>query len=144
MSNPVLKTVACLTFVVMMAAPVARAEQKQCGGDNKLISDSGAVRIATDLAPDSWWGIIYQGLQDTGYVTDAQKLAFLNNLFATSFSTLTEMAIHELGIAQDYDKNGNSVVCIANIRGTRTSYGDPNFANYFFFIWDDREFKNPN
>jgi hypothetical protein len=143
MRNRAIAVVAAFALAWAMGASLA-ADQKVCGGDNKLVTDSGLVRLATDLGSDSWWGLVYQGLTDAGYVTPQQKLDFLNNLFGTSLQTLDAMAAYEISTAASWDENGNSLVCVANIRGTRTSYGDPNFANYFFFIWDDKEFQNPH
>ena len=143
MSNPLFKSAVLSVVVACMTVSPAHADQKICGGNNSLVGDTGLIRVGTDLGPDSYWALIYNGLNYAGHVTDQQKLAFLNALFGTSFATLAEVAAFNIdGVREFADLNANGYICVAVMHGTRTSRDDPDYGNYWFYVWDDKEFKN--
>ncbi len=133
---------ATIAVVACLLAPLSMADQKACGGDDKTIGDTGLIRLSTVVAGDTWWGLIYAGLDDAGITTDQGKLDFLNALLGVGFTRLDQMAEYEVALASQYDRNGNLLICAASLRGVRTSFGDPNYARYYFSLWDDKLFPN--
>ena len=79
------------------------------------------------------------GLDEAGFVTDDEKVAYLNGLFGTSFTDLLSLeAYNQQLVAVGWDQNQNGYVCAFELRGTRAYAGDPLINITSFGISDDK------
>ena len=76
---------------------------------------------------------------DAGITTDASNWQ-PSNLVKVGFNTLPEAVAYLVDQVRPLDKNGNGFVCAYRLPGTRTGWGDPNFAHYRFGV---SEIGNP-
>jgi hypothetical protein len=146
----VLKRTLFLTAVFALSLALledhpALAEEKACGDDDKLISDTGLIHV-WGTGSDSWWGIIEAGVSDALGTDNLDAIvAFLNGVFGFGSGQALDLAAmidYEQSAAAAFDQNGNGLICVANLRGVRANYDDPNFAKYYFSLWDDKLFKD--
>lgn len=139
-----LRTFVCAVSAAIMLAAVGVLAQSgsagRCPSDSKLLN-GGPTAVQGDT-PGTWWGLVTDGLNAAGFTTDEEKLAYLNTLFGTDFTTLDEMKTYNLGlVSAGYDLNGNGYVCAFELRGTRAYSGDPLIDITTFGISDDKVSK---
>ena len=126
-----------------LIAPVAlrASDAGLCPHDSKLLND-GPTSVFGD-GPGTWWGLIIDGLHAAGLDDPDEEIAYLNQLFGTSFDNLVDLKEYNLMLVEDgYDANGNGFVCAYELRGTRAYYDNPLLNLTFFGISDDRIKKN--
>ena len=112
-----------------------------CPNDVKLLN-GGPTAIYGEGA-GGYWSVILGGLHDAGFSTDsgndAAAIAYLNQIFGTTYSTLEQLKAYNLQLTElTWDKNRNGFVCVFDLRGRRASSGDPYFNLTYFGISDDR------
>lgn len=108
-----------------------------CPKDSKLLN--GGPTAVYGEGAGTWWGLVLNGLNAAGFASDAQKIAYLNGLFGTSFTDLAQLEVFNQDlVAGDWDKNQNGYVCAFELRGTRAHFGDPYINLTFFGISDDQ------
>jgi len=125
----------------MIAALALQANQVgeagTCPNDSKLLN--GGPTSVFGEGPDTWWGLIIDGLTAAGFDEEAEQVAYLNRVFSTSFTTLDELKAFNLQLVSDvWDKNKNGYVCAYELRGTRQHYDDPFINLTFFGVSDDK------
>ena len=134
------RTVCSIGLALALAATAAQAhnDPHACSPSNTLI---GRILLSTeDSSPTqiTWWGLTRSGMEAAGIDTDAKKLATMQVWFGVGFNTLPEAVAYLVDQVKPRDVNGNGYVCAYSLRGTRTGWGDPNFAHYLFGVDDDR------
>jgi hypothetical protein len=108
-----------------------------CPNDAKLLN--GGPTAVFGEGPGTWWGLIIHGLDSAGFVTDAQKIAYLDQVFGQSFASLDEAEQYNLQLVSDaWDLNQNGYICAYELRGTRAHFDDPLINITFFGITDDK------
>jgi hypothetical protein len=128
-----------LAGVALQATPAG--EPGRCPSDSKLLN-GGPTRVFGD-GPGTWWGLIISGLNAAGFDQEAEQIAYLNQVFGTSFDSLAELKAFNLQLISDvWDKNQNGYVCAYELRGTRAHFDDPFINLTFFGISDDKIGKN--
>ena len=111
-----------------------------CSSDSKLLN--GGPTLVFGEEPGTWWGLVENGLVAAGFVEDEDRIAYLNQVFGTSFDTLDELRDYNLQLVEDnWDLNQNGYVCAYELRGTRAHYDNPYLNLTFFGISDDRVAK---
>jgi len=141
---PKTRTLAALLIAGFLTAPtVMRASDLgDCPNDSKLLND-GPTSVFGD-GPGTWWGLITDGLDAAGLGDEDEQIAYLNQVFGTSFDSLDDLRDFNLGLVEDaWDENGNGYVCAYELRGTRAYFDDPLLNLTFFGISDDQIKKNP-
>jgi hypothetical protein len=103
-----------------------------CRPDAKLI---GRILLSVEDLPGTWWHLTRTGLDAAG-LTNHQSA--IESLVGQSFATLDDAIAYLVGVVSPLDTNLNNYVCAYELRGTRTSFGDPNFAYYYFTVLDDQ------
>jgi hypothetical protein len=122
------------TFVSPPAGPGT------CPRDSKLVN--GGPTAVYGEGPGTWWGLVIDGLNAAGLDTVAEKIAWLNECFGTTFDDLDDLKEHNQNLISDLDKNKNGYVCAWEIRGTRASIDLP-FVNLVYHgVSDDHAKKN--
>lgn len=125
---------------IMLAVGAVRAQSTgpgTCPNDSKLLN-GGPTRVYGE-GPGTWWGLVIDGLDEAGFVTDDEKVAYLNGLFGTSFTDLLSLeAYNQQLVAVGWDQNQNGYVCAFELRGTRAYAGDPLIDITSFGISDDK------
>jgi hypothetical protein len=92
--------------------------------------------------PGTWWGLVINGLNAAGFETDEEKIAYLNQVFGTSFDSLALLEIYNQNLVEvSWDHNENGYICAYELRGTRAYLGDPFINLTFFGISDDKVMK---
>ena len=82
------------------------------------------------------------GLDAAGFETDDQKVAYLNQVFDTSFDNLDQLKIFNQNLVESsWDLNQNGYVCAYELRGSRAYLDDPFINLTFFGISDDKDRK---
>jgi hypothetical protein len=108
-----------------------------CPKDSKLLN--GGPTAVFGEGDGTWWGLEINGLNAAGFVTDAQKIAYLNQVFGTSFGTLAQLEVYNQNLVEDnWDLNQNGYVCAYELRGTRAYLDDPFLNLTYFGISDDK------
>jgi hypothetical protein len=130
----------CALIAGVMLAPVAARAQAgepgRCPNDSKLLN--GGPTLVYGEGPGTWWGLVVDGL-DAAFETDEEKIAYLNQLFGTSFDSLAELEIYNQNLVEEnWDLNQNGYVCAYELRGTRAYLDDPFINLTFFGISDDK------
>ena len=119
----------------------AESAAGDCPNDVKLLN--GGPTAIYGEGPGGYWSLILGGLHDAGFSTDpgtdAAAIAYLNQVFGTTFSTLEQLKAYNLQLVDStWDKNRNGFVCVFDLRGKRAYSGDPYFNLTYFGISDDR------
>lgn len=108
-----------------------------CPSDSKLLN--GGPTLVFGEGPGTWWELVENGLIAAGFVEEEDQIAYLNQVFGTSFDTLDELRDYNLQLVEDnWDLNHNEYVCAYELRGTRAHYDNPYLNLTFFGISDDR------
>ena len=108
---------------------------------SKLLND-GPTTVFGD-GPGTWWGLILDGLEAAGLDDQDEQIAYLNQVFGTTFDNLDDLKDFNLSLVADgWDENGNGYVCAYELRGTRAYYDNPLLNLTFFGISDDQIKKN--
>ena len=111
-----------------------------CSNDSKLLN--GGPTLVFGEGPGTWWDLVENGLVAAGFVEEDDQIAYLNQVFGTSFDTLDELRDYNLQLVEDnWDLNQNGYVCAYELRGTRAHYDNPYLNLTFFGISDDRAAK---
>jgi hypothetical protein len=136
----------CALFAgVMLASVAVRAqsgEPGRCPNDSKLLN--GGPTSVFGEGDGTWWGLVINGLNAAGFETDEEKIAYLNQVFGTSFDPLDSHSLDLLEIynqnlvEENWDLNDNGYVCAYELRGTRAYLDDPFINLTFFGITDDK------
>jgi len=136
MNRKLLTAVLILAGMFALAAALAQSgEPGVCPNDSKLLN--GGPTLVGE-GPGSFWQLVIDGLNAAGFGTDEQKIAYLNQVFGTSFDTLEELKTYNLNqVAAIYDLNQNGYVCAYELRGTRAHFHDPLINVTFFGVSDD-------
>jgi hypothetical protein len=134
----------CALIAGVMLAPVAARAQSgepgRCPNDSKLLNDGPTLVYGE--GPGTWWGLVINGLNAAGFETDEEKIAYLNQVFGTSFDILADLEIYnQILVEENWDLNKNGYVCAYELRGTRAYLDDPFINLTFFGISDDRVSK---
>jgi len=128
---------------LMLASVSVRAQSGEpgvCSNDSKLLN--GGPTLVYGEGPGTWWGLVIDGLDAAGFETDDQKVAYLNQVFDTSFDNLDQLAIFNQNLVENsWDLNQNWYVCAYELRGTRAYLDDPFINLTFFGISDDKNKK---
>ena len=112
-----------------------------CPNDSKLLN--GGPTAVFGEGPGTWWGLIIGGLNAAGFTTDAQKVAYLEQVFGRTFADLAEAETYNLQqISDNWDVNQNGYTCAYELRGTRAYFDDPLINTTYFGISDDKIKKN--
>ena len=128
-----------LAAVALRATPAE--EPGSCPSDSKLLN--GGPTSVFGEGPGTWWGLIINGLIAAGFDQEAEQIAYLNQVFGTSFDNLAELEAFNLQQVSDaWDKNHNGYVCAYELRGTRAHFDDPFINLTFFGVSDDKIQKN--
>ena len=139
------RALTALLLAGFLIAPVglrAFAPPGTCPHDSKLLND-GPTSVFGD-GPGTWWGLILDGLQAAGLDDQDEQIAYLNQVFGTTFDNLDDLKDFNLSLVADgWDENGNGYVCAYELRGTRAYYDNPLLNLTFFGISDDQIKKNP-
>jgi hypothetical protein len=107
-----------------------------CPNDSKLI---GQVSVWGDEFENSVWRLIVDGMVAAGLLTDTAQRDYLNGLYGTSYETLAGVRQFDLqGVSDAFDKNGNGLICVFDLRGTRAYNDDPYFDYTWFGASDDK------
>jgi len=134
------RALTALLLAGFLIAPVglrAFAPPGTCPHDSKLLND-GPTSVFGD-GPGTWWGLILDGLQAAGLDDQDEQIAYLNQVFGTTFDNLDDLKDFNLSLVADgWDENGNGYVCAYELRGTRAYYDNPLLNLTFFGISDDR------
>jgi hypothetical protein len=110
-------------------------EPGDCPNDSKLLND-GPTSVFGD-GPGTWWGLIIDAVQAAGFDEVDDQIAYLNEVFGTTFDSLEALKDFNLQLVSDvFDKNQNGYVCAFDLRGTR-AYLDPLSRLSYFGIGDD-------
>jgi hypothetical protein len=130
----------CALIAGVMLAPVAARAQSgepgRCPNDSKLLN--GGPTLVYGEGPGTWWGLVINGLNAAGFETDKEKIAYLNQVFDTSFDSLAMLEIYNQNLVEvSWDHNQNGHICAYELRGTRAYLGDPFINLTFFGISDD-------
>jgi len=89
--------------------------------------------------PGTWWGLTEAGLLAAGFVDEAAQVAYLNEVYGTSFPDLNSLKTFTLAqLDEFYDLNRNGFVCAFELRGTRRYLNDPYVNLTAFAVTDDR------
>jgi hypothetical protein len=116
-------------------------EPGSCPSDSKLLND-GPTRVFGE-GPGTWWGLVIDGLVAAGLDEEDDQIAYLNEVFGTTFDTLQELKEFNLQLVSDvFDKNQNGYVCAFELRGTRAYLDDPLVNITHFGVSDDKIGKN--
>jgi hypothetical protein len=108
-----------------------------CSSDSKLLN--GGPTLVFGEGPGTWWGLVENGLVEAGFADEPEQIAYLNQVFGTSFDALDELRDYNLQLVEDnWDLNQNGYVCAYELRGTRAYLGDPFINLTFFGISDDK------
>ena len=113
-------------------------EAGTCPNDSKLLN-GGPTKIFGE-GPGTWWGLVIDGLNAAGFETDEEKVAYLNQVFGTSFDSdqLALLEIYNQNLVEvNWDHNQNGYICAYELRGTRAYLDDPFINLTFFGISDD-------
>ena len=123
---------------VIASSPVPSAHAPgRCPSDSKLLN--GGPTVVFGGGPGSWWRLVLDGLVDAGFDTVPAQIAYLNQIFDTTYTSLAALeAYNEQLVADAWDENENGYVCAFELRGTRRYLGDPNVNDAYFGISDDR------
>src|SRR5262245_57470949 len=78
-------------------------EPGACQSDTKLVNDGPT--LVDGEGPGTWWGLTIDGLDAAGLTTDAEKIAWLNLCFGTSFTNLDDLRDHNIKQIAPFDKN---------------------------------------
>jgi hypothetical protein len=116
-------------------------EPGDCANTSRAVgSEDGLIRLATDDAPDAWWGITKRGMEAAGVTTPEQQLALMNFWFTRNDTNISDAIVFLVDQVRDVDVNGNGYVCASQIRGVSWSkqFNDPNFNLYTFYVHDDK------
>jgi len=120
-----------------IAPSVLRADPGSCPSDSKLLNN-GPTSVFGE-GPGTWWGLIIDGLNAAGFHQEAEKIAYLNHVFGTSYDNLGALeAFNVQQVSDAWDKNHNGYVCAYELRGTRAYFDDPLINLTFFGISDDK------
>jgi len=137
-----LRWMVCALIAGVMLAPVAARAQSgepgRCPNDSKLLN--GGPTLVYGEGPGTWWGLVIDGLNAAGFETDEEKVAYLNQVFGTSFDSdqLALLEIYNQNLVEvSWDHNQNGYICAYELRGTRAYLGDPFINLTFFGISDD-------
>jgi hypothetical protein len=132
-----------LIAAVLLASVTIQAqtgEPGRCPNDSKLLN-AGPTLVHGE-GPGTYWGLITGGLDAAGFDTNEQKIAYLNQVFGTDFTTIDELKDYNLDLVEEsWDLNQNGYVCAYELRGTRAYLGDPFINLTFFGISDDKVSK---
>ena len=136
-----LRSLLCALVVGVVLAPVAvraqTGEPGDCPNDSKLLN--GGPTLVYGEGPGTWWGLVISGLDAAGFQTDEEKIAYLNQVFGTSFNSLEMLEIYNLAlVSESWDHNQNGYVCAYELRGTRAYLNDPFINLTSFGISDDK------
>jgi hypothetical protein len=112
-------------------------EAGTCPNDSKLLN-GGPTEVFGD-GPGTWWGLVTNGLLAAGFVEEADQIAYLNQIFNTSFDTIEDLKAYNLLLVNDtWDENQNGYVCAFQLRGTRAYLDNPYVDLTFFGVTDDK------
>jgi hypothetical protein len=123
-------------------SPFLRAqsgEPGECSEDSKLLN--GGPTSVFGEGDGTWWGLVINGLNAAGFETDEQKVAYLNQVFGTSFGfdDLDQLEVYNQNLVEEnWDLNQNGYVCAYELRGTRAYLDDPLINLTYFGISDDK------
>jgi hypothetical protein len=128
-------------LVGLIWAPIAARAQSgepgDCPNDSKLLN-GGPTAVFGD-GPGTWWGLITDGLNNAGFVDEADQVAYLNHVFGTDYDNLDDLKVFNLNLLSDtYDQNQNGFICAYELRGTRAHFDDPFINLTFFGVGDDK------
>lgn len=108
-----------------------------CPNDSKLLN-GGPTEVFGE-GPGTWWGLVTNGLLAAGFVEEADQIAYLNQIFNTSFDNLEDLKAYNLLLVYDtWDENHNGYVCAFQLRGTRAYFHNPYVDLTFFGVTDDK------
>jgi len=108
-----------------------------CPNDSKLLN-GGPTEVFGE-GPGTWWGLVTNGLLAAGFVEEADQIAYLNQIFDTSFDNLEDLKAYNLLLVNDtWDENHNGYVCAFQLRGTRAYFHNPYVDLTFFGVTDDK------
>ena len=131
---------ALIAGLMLTSVSVRAGEPGDCSNDSKLLN--GGPTLVYGEGPGTWWGLVIDGLDAAGFETDDQKVAYLNQVFDTSFDNLDQLAIFNQNLVENsWDLNQNWYVCAYELRGTRAYLDDPFINLTFFGISDDKNKK---
>jgi len=137
------RTLFALLAALGVAAGAARAqtgEPGRCPNDSKLLN--GGPTLVQGDGSGTWWGLVIDGLNAAGFLTDQDKIEYLNQIFGTDIGTLDDLKAYNLSLVETgYDLNHNGYVCAFELRGTRAYSGDPLIDITTFGISDDKVSK---
>jgi len=132
-----------MTFLALCLATSATLLAAGSGGPGSCPSDSkllnGGPTSVFGSGPGSWWDLVLDGLDAAGFDTDSERVAYLNGVFDTDFTTLAELKTYNLQLLSDvWDTNQNGYVCAFQLRGKRAYTGDAYINLTTFGVSDDR------
>ena len=70
-----------------------------CPNDSKLLN-GGPTEVFGE-GPGTWWGLVTNGLLAAGFVEEADQIAYLNQIFNTSFDNLEDLKAYNLLLVND-------------------------------------------
>jgi len=130
-----------LGIVVSIAPQPALAADVQanasCTSDSKLLNGGPTEVFGT--ATGTYWNLIEGGLQSAFGNDEAAKIQYLSGVFGQQFATLDEARDYNLQtLSTAFDKNQDGLVCVYDLRGTRSNLRDPYSKYTYFSIGDDK------
>jgi hypothetical protein len=136
----IVRSLAVAVLLTSAACADALAAPGACPNDSKLLN-GGPTRISGE-GPGTWWGLVVNGLVSAGFLTQADQIDYLNEIFDTDQDTLADLKAYNLQLVSDvWDGNHNGYVCAFQLRGTRAYYHNPYLDLTFFGVTDDRVAK---
>lgn len=134
-------------FVLASVAPQAATAQADtdatCTSDSKLLNEGPTDVLGT--GPRSYWTLEAAGLQAAFGNDETAKIQYLSGVFGQQFATLDEARDYNLQtLSAAFDKNQDGLVCVYDLRGTRSNLRDPYSKFTYFSIADDKVSKKSN
>ena len=142
-----LRSVAIGLCILVSTAPVPGFAEVQtgatCTNDSKLLN-GGPTQVFGD-APGAYWNLIEGGLQSAFGNDEAAKIQYLSGVFGQQFTTLDQARDYNLQtLSTAFDGNGDGLVCVYDLRGTRANLRDPYSKFTYFSVSDDKIIKKAN
>jgi hypothetical protein len=108
-----------------------------CTSDSKLLND-GPTQVFGE-GPGTYWSLLAAGLQSAFGDNEAAKIDYLSGVFGQEFATLdTARDFNLQALSTTFDKNQDGLVCVYDLRGTRSNLRDPYSKYTYFSISDDK------
>jgi len=119
------------------SAPVSSFAPGSCPSDSQLLN-GGPTHVFGE-GPNTWWGLVQSGMLAAGLTSEADQIAYLNQVFGTQFNNLQDLKTYNIQLVDElWDTNRNGFVCAFELRGTRKYAGDPLLNFTTFGISDDK------